>query len=120
MTDHFDIRNSAFELRPDSDWFRKDDDPRWQWSAATCTGSPEGEHSQAHQFGLPPRGNANFAWVQHFIYHLAPTGMAGFVLALILVLGETQMPQSDISRGDRQRVVRVQPSVWTALSNTVR
>src|SRR6266403_846260 len=46
----------------DSDWFRKDDDARWQ-------------------FGLPPRGNANFAWVQHFIHHLAPTGMAGFVLA---------------------------------------
>jgi len=32
-------------------------------------------------YGLPPAGNANFAWVQHFIYHLAPTGIAGFVLA---------------------------------------
>jgi type I restriction enzyme M protein len=32
-------------------------------------------------YGVPPAGNANFAWVQHFIYHLAPTGMAGFVLA---------------------------------------
>ena len=30
---------------------------------------------------MPPAGNANFAWVQHFIHHLAPTGMAGFVLA---------------------------------------
>ena len=30
---------------------------------------------------MPPSGNANFAWVQHFISHLAPTGMAGFVLA---------------------------------------
>ena len=37
----------------DSDWFRKDDDVRWQ-------------------FGVPPKGNANFAWVQHFIHHLAP------------------------------------------------
>ncbi|HRQ90151.1 MAG TPA: N-6 DNA methylase, partial [Bacteroidia bacterium] len=46
----------------DSDWFRKDDDVRWQ-------------------FGVPPKGNANFAWVQHFIHHLAPNGMAGFVLA---------------------------------------
>jgi len=46
----------------DSDWFRKDDDVRWQ-------------------YGVPPRGNANFAWVQHFIHHLAPHGMAGFVLA---------------------------------------
>ena len=33
------------------------------------------------QFGIPPASNANFAWVQHFIHHLAPTGLAGFVLA---------------------------------------
>ena len=45
----------------DSDWFRNDDDVRWQ-------------------YGVPPWGNANFAWVQHFIHHLAPHGMAGFVL----------------------------------------
>jgi type I restriction enzyme M protein len=32
-------------------------------------------------YGKPPTGNANFAWVQHFIHHLAPTGLAGFVLA---------------------------------------
>ncbi len=30
---------------------------------------------------VPPNGNANFAWVQHFIHHLAPQGMTGFVLA---------------------------------------
>lgn len=30
---------------------------------------------------MPPVGNGNFAWVQHFIYHLAPNGVAGFVLA---------------------------------------
>ncbi|MGA7669695.1 MAG: class I SAM-dependent DNA methyltransferase [Nitrolancea sp.] len=48
----------------DSDW-RGDllrDDKRWT-------------------YGVPPTGNANFAWVQHFISHLAPSGMAGFVLA---------------------------------------
>ncbi|MEW6545182.1 MAG: class I SAM-dependent DNA methyltransferase [Nitrospirota bacterium] len=33
------------------------------------------------KFGVPPVGNANFAWVQHFIHHLSPTGLAGFVLA---------------------------------------
>ena len=32
-------------------------------------------------YGVPPAGNANYAWVQHFIHHLAPTGLAGFVLA---------------------------------------
>src|SRR3989339_170507 len=33
------------------------------------------------KYGAPPTGNANFAWVQHFIYHLSPKGIAGFVLA---------------------------------------
>jgi len=55
----FVLANPPFN---DSDWFRKDDDVRWQ-------------------YGIPPKGNANFAWVQHFIHHLAPKGMAGFVLA---------------------------------------
>jgi type I restriction enzyme M protein len=32
-------------------------------------------------YGVPPAGNANYAWVQHFIHHLSPTGLAGFVLA---------------------------------------
>jgi type I restriction enzyme M protein len=33
------------------------------------------------KYGVPPMNNANFAWVQHFIFHLAPKGIAGFVLA---------------------------------------
>jgi len=33
------------------------------------------------KYGAPPVRNANFAWVQHLIYHLAPNGIAGFVLA---------------------------------------
>lgn len=32
-------------------------------------------------YGTPPAGNANFMWIQHFIHHLAPNGMAGFVMA---------------------------------------
>ena len=55
----FVIANPPFN---DSDWFRKEDDVRWQ-------------------YGIPPKGNANFAWVQHFVHHLAPKGKAGFVLA---------------------------------------
>ncbi|WGH90358.1 class I SAM-dependent DNA methyltransferase [Auritidibacter ignavus] len=55
------IANPPFNV---SDWWdeKLKDDPRWK-------------------FGTPPKGNANFAWVQHFIYHLAPNGTAGFVLA---------------------------------------
>ena len=62
---HPDLRADYVLANPpfnDSDWFRKDDDVRWQ-------------------FGVPPKGNANFAWVQHFIHHLSAQGMAGFVLA---------------------------------------
>ena len=33
------------------------------------------------RYGAPPRSNANFAWVQHMVYHLSPSGTAGFVLA---------------------------------------
>ena len=36
---------------------------------------------QRWQYGVPPAGNANFAWVQHMAHHLAPSGVAGFVLA---------------------------------------
>ncbi len=55
----FVLANPPFN---DSDWIRNDEDVRWQ-------------------YGLPPNSNANFAWVQHFIHHLAPGGFAGFVLA---------------------------------------
>jgi type I restriction enzyme M protein len=64
---HKDLRADYVLANPpfnDSDWGgdRLTDDVRWK-------------------YGTPPAGNANFAWVQHFIHHLAPTGMAGFVLA---------------------------------------
>ena len=33
------------------------------------------------KYGIPPAGNANFAWLQHILHHLSPTGTAGVVLA---------------------------------------
>jgi type I restriction enzyme M protein len=33
------------------------------------------------KYGVPPKGNANYAWIQHFLFHLSPSGQAGFVLA---------------------------------------
>lgn len=33
------------------------------------------------KYGLAPKSNANFMWIEHFIHHLAPNGMAGFVMA---------------------------------------
>ena len=44
-------------------------------------GSEKTRTGERWKYGVPPTGNANFAWVQHFISHLAPYGMAGFVLA---------------------------------------
>ena len=57
----FVIANPPFNV---SNWWdaKLADDPRWK-------------------YGIPAEGNANFAWVQHFLYHLAPNGTAGFVLA---------------------------------------
>ena len=64
---HPDLRADYILANPPfnvSDWGgeRLQDDQRWR-------------------YGVPPRGNANFAWVQHFLHHLAPRGRAGFVLA---------------------------------------
>ena len=39
------------------------------------------QDDQRWKYGIPPKGNANFAWVQHMAHHLAPSGTAGFVLA---------------------------------------
>lgn len=64
---HKDLKADFILANPpfnDSDWGgeRLREDVRWK-------------------YGVPPAGNANFAWVQHFIHHLAPKGTAGFVLA---------------------------------------
>ena len=45
------------------------------WGAAQLNDDVRWPH------GLPPAGNANFAWLQHMIYHLAPSGKIGMVLA---------------------------------------
>ena len=64
---HPDLRADYILANPPfnvSDWGgeRLRDDKRWE-------------------YGVPPAGNANFAWMQHFLHHLAPRGAAGFVLA---------------------------------------
>ncbi len=44
-------------------------------------GQPRLKEDVRWKHGVPPAGNANFGWVQHFLHHLAPAGIAGFVLA---------------------------------------
>ena len=61
----------------DSDWLYQDDDVRF-FSLSASNGERAGVRCRND---VPRKGNANFAWVQHFIHHFAPQGMAGFVLA---------------------------------------
>jgi type I restriction enzyme M protein len=50
------------------------------------------------RYGVPPAGNANFAWVQHIVHHLAPAGVAGVVLANGS-MSSTQSGEDAIRRG---------------------
>lgn len=64
---HKDLKADFILANPpfnDSDWGgeRLRDDVRWK-------------------YGVPPTGNANYAWIQNFIHHLSPSGIAGFVMA---------------------------------------
>jgi type I restriction enzyme M protein len=73
------LANPPFNTK---DWgaARLQDDPRWR-------------------FGVPPAQNANFAWVQHIVHHLAPRGFAGFVLA------NGAMTASTASEGEIRRAI---------------
>jgi len=64
---HKDLKSDYLLANPpfnDSDWGGESlrNDVRWQ-------------------YGVPPVGNANYAWIEHFIHHLSPSGIAGFVMA---------------------------------------
>jgi len=74
------IANPPFN---DSDWGGEllRDDARWH-------------------YGIPPVSNANFAWIQHFIYHLSPKGTAGFVMSNSALWSE-----SKIERNIRKEIV---------------
>jgi type I restriction enzyme M protein len=68
----------------EADAFRNDDDVRWHGAGAEKDQlqiDPQGAARQRRRFSVLPKSNANFAWVQLFIHHPAPHGMAGFVLA---------------------------------------
>lgn len=53
------LANPPFNIK---DWSRNEEDPRWR-------------------YGVPPANNANYAWIQHILYKLAPGGKAGVVMA---------------------------------------
>ena len=57
----FTMVNPPFNIK-DWGWEYLQDDARWK-------------------YGVPPKGNANYAWIQHYLHHLAPRGMAGIVMS---------------------------------------
>ncbi len=75
----FILANPPFNI---SDWWHGslEGDPRWV-------------------YGTPPQGNANYAWLQHMLYHLKPNGRAGIVLA------NGSMSSSQNSEGDIRRAM---------------
>jgi len=75
----FVLANPPFNI---SDWWHGslEGDPRWV-------------------YGTPPQGNANYAWLQHMLFHLKPTGRAGIVLA------NGSMSSSQNSEGDIRRAM---------------
>lgn len=82
---HSDLRADYILANPPfniSDWWHGslEGDPRWV-------------------YGTPPQGNANYAWLQHMLYHLKPTGRAGIVLA------NGSMSSSQNSEGDIRRAM---------------
>jgi len=82
---HSDLRADYILANPPfniSDWWHGslEGDPRWV-------------------YGTPPQGNANYAWLQHMLYHLKPTGRAGIVLA------NGSMSSSQNTEGDIRRAM---------------
>jgi type I restriction-modification system DNA methylase subunit len=72
------LANPPFNIK---DWARDEHDPRWR-------------------FGVPPAGNANYAWIQHILSKLAPGGKAGVVMA------NGSMSSNVVGEGDiRARIV---------------
>ncbi|OBF10269.1 restriction endonuclease subunit M [Mycobacterium sp. ACS4054] len=72
------LANPPFNIK---DWARDEHDPRWH-------------------FGVPPAGNANYAWIQHILSKLAPGGKAGVVMA------NGSMSSNSLGEGDiRARIV---------------
>ncbi len=75
----FVMANPPFNIR---EWWsaKLEDDPRWE-------------------YGTPPAGNANFGWIQHMLYHLAPTG------SMALLLSNGSMSSNTNNEGDIRKAL---------------
>ncbi|MFA5761515.1 MAG: class I SAM-dependent DNA methyltransferase [Dehalococcoidales bacterium] len=96
MKADFILANPPFN---DSDWSGEllKDDARWK-------------------YGVPPAGNANYAWIEHFIYHLSNQGIAGFVLAkgslTSKTSGEGDIRKNIIEAGLLDCIVNLPPKLF--------
>jgi type I restriction enzyme M protein len=75
----------------------------------TAAGSRQNKLGSVHHFGVPPKGNANFAWEQHFIHHLPLQDMAGVDFVCLrcapAVLAHGSMSSNQSGEGDIRRAL---------------
>ena len=96
----FIMANPPFNYHP---WGQENlkDDPRWR-------------------YGLPPAGNANFAWIQHMLYHLAPNGRIGLVLAngaLTSMSGGEDAIRANIVKDDKlEAIISMPPQLFYSVT----
>lgn len=72
------------------------------------------------KYGTPPAGNANYAWIQHMIHHLAPNGKIGLVLANIALssqqCGEGEIRQKIIEDDLIEGIISLPPKLFYSVS----
>ena len=96
----FILANPPFNYHP---WGQENlkDDPRWK-------------------YGLPPAGNANFAWIQHMIHHLAPNGKIGLVLANVALStqssGEGEIRKKIIEADLIEGIIAMPPQLFYSVT----
>ena len=73
-------------------------DARWSRSEAKSALLTKSSNNRG-KYGTPPQGNANFAWVQHMLHHLAPNG------SMALLLANGSMSSNSSGEGDIRRAL---------------
>ena len=93
----FVMANPPFNIK---EWWdgKLESDARWSRSAAET--APHAKfYRNWGKYGTPPQGNANFAWVQHMLHHLAPNG------SMALLLASGSMSSNSSGEGDIRRAL---------------
>lgn len=99
---HKDLRADYILANPpfnSSDWGHSHllDDPRWKW-------------------GLPPKGNANYAWISHIISKLSPKGSAAFLMSSSTLSSDDEIRKNIVDAGYVKAIITVPPKMFYTTS----